>query len=48
MSIWLIASEKEGELPDIKKLAFRMRMHVSTLESIIFSYHIGWNEMIST
>lgn len=36
VSIWLIASEKEGELPDIKKLAFRMRMHVSTLESIIF------------
>jgi len=35
VSLWLIASEHDGELPDIKKLAFRMRMSEKALENAI-------------
>lgn len=33
--IWLIASENDGELPDAKKLAFRLRMSVKDLERVV-------------
>ena len=33
--MWIIASEKDGELPDSKTLAFRLRIDSKTLESLI-------------
>lgn len=33
--IWLIASENEGELPDNKKLAFRLRMSSKDLDRVV-------------
>lgn len=33
--IWLVASENDGELPDIKKLAFRLRKSESETKSIV-------------
>lgn len=33
--LWLLASEKSGCLPDIKKMAFRLRMTEKSLESLL-------------
>jgi hypothetical protein len=33
--LWLLASEKDGYLPDIKTISFRLRMAVSEIESAI-------------
>ena len=33
--IWVIASEADGELPELKKLAFRLRMTVKELERVV-------------
>jgi hypothetical protein len=33
--IWLIASEADGELPELKKLAFRLRMSLSELNQVV-------------
>lgn len=33
--LWLIASESDGELPDIKKLAFRLRMTESKVLEVV-------------
>ena len=35
VSLWLIASEHDGDLPDIRKLAFRMRMTEKAVESAL-------------
>ena len=35
--IWLIASENDGEIPDVRKLAFRLRLSVSATENVISS-----------
>ena len=35
VSLWLIASENDGFLPDIKKLAFRLRVSEKSMESIV-------------
>lgn len=37
VSIWLIASENDGYLPDLKKLAFRLRMRSQELDRVISS-----------
>ena len=36
VSLWLIASESDGALPDIKKLAFRLRITEKSMESIVY------------
>ncbi len=36
VSLWLIASESDGVLPDIKKLAFRLRITEKSMESIVY------------
>lgn len=36
VSLWLIASESDGMLPDIKKLAFRLRITEKSMESIVY------------
>lgn len=35
VSFWLIASEDDGNLPSIKKLAFRLRISESSMKSIV-------------
>jgi hypothetical protein len=35
VSLWLIASENDGELPDMKKLAFRLRMTESATLDVV-------------
>lgn len=36
-ALWLIASENDGELPDLKKLAFRLRLTQKQVSSILSS-----------
>jgi hypothetical protein len=33
--LWLVASENDGELPDLKKLAFRLRIKANALDQIL-------------
>lgn len=35
VAIWVIASEADGELPELRKLAFRLRMSVSDTEIVL-------------